>query len=887
MLFKKMLRDLKNNIMQFFTIFAMVLIAALVYVGVTGYSDGMKKSVDDLLEEANMPDLWVSGKGFSKNDLKKIENTPGVNSAMRFFSAAGTGDVTYSDGRKESFSVPMEGYFIDADIEEIKVNKLVVTEGVDYDKNADGLWLGRKFANARDLHPGDRIRFTYEDAEIEKEILGIVTLPDHSYVVSDPSVIFQEPESYGWAVMSMDAFPAGALYDSIIESEEMQSFLSSVPELEAAHDAGMSWRDILVTSLSGMEKGADLKKAVELAPDIISDRAGTEEKHDFIKALNPSFNLREKYIYPQMCVDVEGEAPGIYALDKGSAGFNERLENVKNAIYKFDFVDAVTERGDCASYASVKSEAEEGDTYSDMFTFLFIFIAALSVITTMNRFVKKQRMQIGAMKALGFRDTRITRHYVSYGFFVSLMGAIAGFIIGVLFFAPAFYRMEDSMYDMPGGGVYIDYKNYVMTAVIVLMVTAVTYFSCKKILSEPAAQTLRLEVPKVKVKKTELKAGSLSSKLSFSVKWNLRDIKRSKARSAMAVVGVMGSTLLIVMAFGMKSSMLNYIDWEFDQIMCFKSRLSFESDVSDSDRMKVYREYGTATSQTVAIEYVDGNGKLQVSTIQVNDSDGMVKVSDHNKITHDIDEGIPGKTYCDVHDPGVLYATEKLVKNKGLDINTPVHWHILGDDKWYDSMIASVNRDPQMQTFSMTRAAFEGIGEEYEPDMVYTMKDLSGVDDKDIDGVSNVSTIASLKEQVDGMLNMMSSMLGLFIFMSVIMGFIIIYNMGLLALNEKMYQFATLKVLGFTFKKLVRVYTQQNVWVCGLGILLGLPAGFGFTNYLFLYAIGEDYDFNAYIEPQTYLIAALGTILVMLFTSVILARSLKKIDMVASLKANE
>ena len=58
MLFKKMLRDLKNNIMQFFTIFAMVLIAALVYVGVTGYSDGMKKSVDDLLEEANMPTVY-------------------------------------------------------------------------------------------------------------------------------------------------------------------------------------------------------------------------------------------------------------------------------------------------------------------------------------------------------------------------------------------------------------------------------------------------------------------------------------------------------------------------------------------------------------------------------------------------------------------------------------------------------------------------------------------------------------------------------------------------------------------------------------------------------------------------------------------------------------
>ena len=161
------------------------------------------------------------------------------------------------------------------------------------------------------------------------------------------------------------------------------------------------------------------------------------------------------------------------------------------------------------------------------------------------------------------------------------------------------------------------------------------------------------------------------------------------------------------------------------------------------------------------------------------------------------------------------------------------------------------------------------------------------MDDEEIDGVSAVSTIASLREQMSGMLSMISGMLGLFISVAGIMGFIIIYNMGLLAMNEKMYQFSTLKVLGFGFGKIVRIYTMQNTWITLIGIALGLPGGFFFTDYMFRYAIGEDYDFNAYIQPDAYMIAIFATLGVMIFTSIFLAQGLKKIDMVASLKANE
>ena len=116
---------------------------------------------------------------------------------------------------------------------------------------------------------------------------------------------------------------------------------------------------------------------------------------------------------------------------------------------------------------------------------------------------------------------------------------------------------------------------------------------------------------------------------------------------------------------------------------------------------------------------------------------------------------------------------------------------------------------------------------------------------------------------------------------------IIIYNLGILSYTEKQYQFATLKVLGFEDKQIENIFIKQNNWVALLSIVFGLPMGFYLTDWLFKTAIEEHYDFGAAITLHTYLIAAVGTFVVSYFVSKFLARKIKRIDMVTSLKGNE
>ena len=61
MLRKKMFRDILQNKSQFITIFLMVLIGIMVYVGIESYMNGMTKTAEVFYKDNNLQDLNVLG----------------------------------------------------------------------------------------------------------------------------------------------------------------------------------------------------------------------------------------------------------------------------------------------------------------------------------------------------------------------------------------------------------------------------------------------------------------------------------------------------------------------------------------------------------------------------------------------------------------------------------------------------------------------------------------------------------------------------------------------------------------------------------------------------------------------------------------------------------
>lgn len=562
-------------------------------------------------------------------------------------------------------------------------------------------------------------------------------------------------------------------------------------------------------------------------------------------------------IFNQIIVDVDN-------IDKTQETKADLENNIKSAI-------AVTDRESSVSYKGYNSEIEEGTTYSGVFTFLFLFIAVLSVTTTMNRFVKKQRTQIGTLKALGFKNRKIINHYVGYGFIISLAASLVGLLAGRFILGGFFLNTEMSYFEVPVYNTVLIPVVYILAIAVVVLITLVTYLSCRSILKESAVDALRLEIPKVKNTKFDLTTKGIFKKASISTRWNLRDVGRNKGRSLMAIVGITGCTMLMLCAFGMMDTMKSYLSWEFDKISNFEYKLSLSNNYTNEQFTSIIEKYGNQTSESFGIEIKNGD-KKETNTLTVNDAPDKLKYTNHSK------------EYMDLKDDGI-YITEKLSEKYDLKVGDEITWHIFGDDNWYTCKIAGLNRDPQNQQLNMTRKYFESLGFTYRADVLYTDDDLSNT--KTIYGVDTIQSIANLKQGMESMLETVQMMIVLLIVVSAILGFVIIYNLGILSFTEKQYQFATLKVLGFKDKQIKNIFVKQNLWLTVVGIVFGLPFGFLMLDYIFKSALGDNYDFNAYISLVSYLYATLGSLVVSVVVNKVLSRKVKSIDMVSSLKGNE
>ena len=70
-------------------------------------------------------------------------------------------------------------------------------------------------------------------------------------------------------------------------------------------------------------------------------------------------------------------------------------------------------------------------------------------------------------------------------------------------------------------------------------------------------------------------------------------------------------------------------------------------------------------------------------------------------------------------------------------------------------------------------------------------------------------------------------------------------------------------------------------------MIIGLPLGYYMLSYIYTNALNETYDFPTVVEWISYVYAIIGTVLVSYVMNKLLARKIKTIDMVSSLKANE
>ena len=550
--------------------------------------------------------------------------------------------------------------------------------------------------------------------------------------------------------------------------------------------------------------------------------------------------------------------------------------NLRSGMEKTALEDAVKEKlgrtlmvvskDDHVVYQEAMGEANEGKAMGSILPVLFLAIAVLTMVTTMHRIATKEKTQIGVLKALGFKNRTILFHYSLYGLFIGIVGSALGVVLGYSLCKLVMSEsgMMGTYFDMPDWSAATPAFCYPVIAGAIILLSLISFLSVRAQLKGTAADALRPYTPK-KMKKSFLERLPFFSKLGFATKWNIRDLMRHKSRCAMTLVGIIGCMVLMVAGLGMRDTMSGFLDLFDNGISHYVTKVNL---VENTDPEKALPLINDLDGDWESYSGISIDGYTATLDIVHNENGRLSVIDGDNK-------------EIDLRDDGAYLCLRLSDKAK---IGEYIEFSPYGGEETYRVKVVGYNRSIMTESITMTDSLANELGIKYSVSAVYTDRSSSEIPSSEI--ISGKQDKRQLMDSFKSFVQIMDSMVLILVIAAVILGIVVLYNLGVMSYLERSRELATLKVLGFRSKKIGRLLISQNIWLTVIGVIIGLPAGVGTLKWM-LNALASEYEMKLMLGPLTYSVSIVLTFGVSLLVGWMVAGKNKKIDMVEALKNAE
>lgn len=605
------------------------------------------------------------------------------------------------------------------------------------------------------------------------------------------------------------------------------------------------------------------------------------------------------------------KAPTIEAqFEQTKAETYEKLENArlqlvdaKNFLLSLDNAKwYVQNRNDSLQgYEAYKQTADRTAALSIVFPWFFFIVAALVCLNTMTRMVDDERTQLGTLKAMGVRSEEIVVKYLFYAFVASFAGAIAGSMLGFALFPSLLTACFSILFDMPS--VIISYRlGYAAIGITVSVGVTVlsAYLSVRQSLKTHPSILMKPKAPKGGKRIILEKWPALWSKLSFTTKVTCRNVFRNKKRFIMAVIGVLGCTSLLVAGFGVDNSINSTMKRQFtneDSIWCYDMQTvlngSFDTAITECDAIEVIRNrpeiksamlqfmkvYNTTSSKTdTEMEtylLVPDDKELISEYIRLRDAKNGNRLSlpDNGAV---ITEKLAKKLRLSVGDSITVKVSE------AYSVNVPVA--AIAEN--YAFHYVYMNKDVYKALFS-TNPRYNYISANFAFELTPEQKSTMATElmnEYEINAVSYADEIQSMFENT---LDSLGYIVIVLVVSAGLLCLIVLYNLSVININERVKEIATIKVLGFDNFEVSQYIFRENLLLSIIGTFIGLFTGLGVHRLVIAVAEVDIVMYGKEAGILSFIYAAVLSIGFSLLVNVILKRTLKNIDMVESLKSNE
>lgn len=542
-------------------------------------------------------------------------------------------------------------------------------------------------------------------------------------------------------------------------------------------------------------------------------------------------------------------------------------------------------------YVSYSMDADRMGNLASVFPLIFFLVAALVCLTTMTRMVEEQRVTIGGLKALGYSKGIIAVKYVGYGFLASTVGALLGLAVGLTLLPWIICNAWNIIYTLGP----IQYGLEPVTSAVACLaaigtVTLSALGACFSTLAAVPAQLMRPKAPPAGKRVLLERLPFLWRRLSFNYKITIRNLFRYQRRFWMTVIGIGGCAALIVTAFGLRGSIFDIMDKQFEEIYGYTAQIGLVDKVTPGELREVTQaldEDPLAEGWLVccsASMTAETDAYTVDCTVQVFPDQASMAPFIHLRHRTD-DEPVT------LSDNGVV-LTEKLASL--LDVQ-PGDTITLDGDSRVEVRVADVTEHYIQHYVYMTDAYYETVfGTEPRQNLVladYPVEDAAAEDLErelvGLDGVTSLTRMEDTREIYGSSLESVDYAVILIIVCAAALAFVVLYNLTNINITERMRELATLKVLGFYDGELSAYIYRENVILTVFGVAMGMVMGKLLHQWLILTVEIDMLMFGRQLSLSSYAYAVVLTVLFSLLVNLAAHRKLKKLDMVESLKTVE
>ena len=542
----------------------------------------------------------------------------------------------------------------------------------------------------------------------------------------------------------------------------------------------------------------------------------------------------------------------------------------------------VLDRNMNTGYAGYSSDTSIVRDIAKIFPVFFFLIAALVCSTTMTRMIDDERGQIGTFRAMGYNSSSILLKYMLYSGSAGLIGCITGFFIGCRVFPFVIARAYRMLYNFGETTIFYFSPGLLIVCMIVSLVCTMgtTFFACRNELRGMPAELIRPKAPPAGKRILLERIKPLWKRMKFLHKVTARNIFRFKKRMLMMIIGIAGCSALVLTGFGIKDSVSNIANFQFEDIDTYDISIIFKSSINDAIR----EDFVDITHIELYQTTVELQVKNAVKSVYLIAAEG---------------DSLPG--YVEMHwvkgdsYPGLgeIALSEKVAEMTGKKIGDEVTITLSDSREVKLRLAATFENYVWHYGFISPETYTKYFGADYAPNTIYvnTASDEDayslGATLSNMKGVVSLNVVPELKDRVDKMMVMMNAVIWVVIGSAGALAFIVLINLSNINITERKREIATIKVLGFYHTETGSYVFRENFVLTLMGAFLGLPLGILLHSFVISQIKVDMVSFKTIIFGRSFAFAIVIVIGFSLVVDLLMRRKLDRIDMAESMKAVE